>query len=195
MPFVRRGSGYRRGMGAAQANPCACQYPLPGVTPIPGIPNCDPNSGLAPGCSAAQQAVPFCSGIPYGQPGYTQCLSATQQTYKSSNPVAGAALATFIPTVAPTPAAPSNTAVIPGPSAPAQSNAPNPTPVGSSSPSQTTAQSNAPNTTYATPVAATSAGCFTLFGNEPCLGPVGLYTLLAGAGGLFLAFSFFGKHR
>lgn len=191
MPFVRRGSGYRRGMGAAQANPCACQYPLPGVTPIPGIPNCDPNSGLAPGCSAAQQATPFCSGIPFGQPGYSECLSSTQQAYQTSNPVAAASLATFLPTVKPTPVAASNTA----PSTPAQSNAPNPTPVGSSSPSQTTAQSNAPNTTYATPVAATSAGCFTLFGNEPCLGPVGLYTLLAGAGGLFLAFSFFGGHR
>ena len=189
MPFVRRGATYRRGMGAT--NPCACQDQVAGVPLIAGLPVCV--NGVAPGCSQQQQDVPFCSGIPYGQPGYSQCLSQSEQTYETSNPVAAAALRTLIPTVAPTPAAPSNTAPPPvaTPSAPAQSNAPNSTTVGPSAP----AQSNAPNVSYATPVAASASGCFALFGEEPCIGPIGLYTLLAGAAaGLGLMFAF-GGHR
>ena len=77
MPFVRRGAAYRRGMGRASKSLCLPRS-VAGVTPIPGIYQFAIRTGLAPGCSAAQQAVPFCSGIPYGQPGYTPVPLATR---------------------------------------------------------------------------------------------------------------------
>jgi hypothetical protein len=77
-----------------------------------------------------------------------------------------------------------------------QSNAPNTAVVGSPG---SPAQSNGANTSYATPAASTAAstaaGCFSLFGGEPCMGPVGLYTLLAGAAAAIAAMSLFGGHR
>jgi hypothetical protein len=184
-----------RGMGAGQL--CACQDQVPGIPLIPNLAICDPATGNAPGCSTAEQNTPYCAGIPYGQPGYAQCIAAASQTTTVGaigpqvpvNPAPYQAIIASLP--APPPAAPAP----PAPSAPAQSNAPNPAPVGNSNPTQVPVQSNAPAPTYAAPTYSTPAGCFTLFGNEPCLGPVGLYTLLAGAGVLFGAMALFGGHR
>jgi hypothetical protein len=100
---------FPRGMGqAAQANPCACYWPLPGVAPTPGLPACN-SSGCAPSCSAQQCATPFCSGIPYGQPGYTECLAATAQAYSVEEPQAAASINTFISTLPASIAKPAST--------------------------------------------------------------------------------------
>lgn len=192
MPFVRRGSTFRRrGMGAAgQTDPCACQYKLPGVTLIAGLPLCDPTTGTAPGCSAAEGNAPFCGGIPYGQPGYADCISAAEATTTvgaigPSQIVSPASYNAILASLPPPPAAPS---------APAQSNAPSPAPVSSSS--SAPAQSNAPAPSYAsTPVLAMAPGCFGFFSGEPCLGPVGLYSLLAAGGVVFGAMALMGGHR
>jgi hypothetical protein len=210
MPIVRRGSpfvvsrraGYaaRRGMGAAgQTDPCACQYQLPGVTPIAGLPTCDPTTGTAPSCTAAEGNMPFCAGIPYGQPGYSQCVAADAAsttvggigTPAIVNPASYNAILASIPT---TPPAKSNQAAA---ATPAQSNAPASTSVGSSNPSQTVVQSNAPapSTVTPTPALASSAGCFGFFAGEPCLGPIGLYTLLTGGAAVVVLMLMFGGHH
>lgn len=75
------------------------------------------------------------------------------------------------------------------PASVAQSNAPNTAVVGSSG---TPAQSNAANTSYAIPATGAAAKCFALFSGEPCAGPVGLYTLLAGAAAAFAALKLLG---
>lgn len=60
---------------AAQANPCACQQPLSnGVYPDSGIPPCPPGQWYSANCTEAEANMPFCAGIPYGQPGYEQCV-------------------------------------------------------------------------------------------------------------------------
>jgi hypothetical protein len=87
-----------RGVGATQTNPCACYWPLPGVAPTPGLPACN-SQGCAPSCSAQQCATPFCSGIPYGQPGYTECLAATAQAYSVEEPQAASSITQFISTL------------------------------------------------------------------------------------------------
>jgi hypothetical protein len=126
------------GLGATETNPCACQWPVAGVTPIPGLPNCDPSTGGAPGCTQQEVDVPFCSGIPYGQPGYVQCLEATEQAYSVEEPQAAQAIATFIPTLpasvvaASTPASPT-----PASSTPATTGSSTSTPVSTSTPTVT----------------------------------------------------------
>jgi hypothetical protein len=87
-----------RGVGAAQTNPCACYWPQPGVAPTPGLPACN-SQGCAPNCSSQQCATPFCSGIPYGQPGYTECLAATAQAYSVEEPQAASSITQFIATL------------------------------------------------------------------------------------------------
>ena len=70
----------RRGVGAVTMvqDPCDCYYPIAGVPDSVANPNnkpqCDPATGIAPAC--AGQDEPPCSGIPYGAPGYTQCLQS-----------------------------------------------------------------------------------------------------------------------
>lgn len=189
MPFVLKGSGFRRGMG--QADPCACQYQLPGVTLIPNLPLCNPATGTAPSCTAAEGNAPFCAGIPYGQPGYAQCIANAAATTTvgaigTPTPVSQSSYQAILSSLTPAQKAPapSNTVSTPATpvSTPVQSNAPNQTTLGSSTP----VQSNAPSTSYVTPVTAASmTGCFALFGSEPCIGPVGLYTLLAGLAATF----------
>lgn len=191
--LVRRGATYRRrGMGSA-FNPCACQWPLPGVPAIPNTPMCDPATGGAPGCSAAQVAAPFCSGIPYGQPGYADCISRAAGTttvgpFTTQTPVNQAPYQAILASLPPPPPPP---APVAAPSPPVQSNAPNQTPVGISAP----VQSNAPTPTYATPVSSVAQACFGFFSGEPCLGPIGMYTLLAGAAVAFGAMTLFGGHH
>lgn len=172
-----------------QSGSASCQYKLPGLTPIPGIPICGPG-----GYQAGQEA---CGGLPPSDPNYAACIQAQinlAQINNEATPAYIASLQQMIPVVAPTAAAPSPTLA---PSSPVgQSNAPASTIVGSQG---SPAQSNGPGTTTAIPLnslAPTSGGCFALFGSsEPCLGPVGLYTLLAGAAAAALAFTMFGGHR
>lgn len=67
-----------RGVGAVSMvqDPCDCFYPIAGVPDSVANPNnkpqCDPTTGIAPACHGVDE--PPCSGIPYGAPGYTQCL-------------------------------------------------------------------------------------------------------------------------
>jgi hypothetical protein len=190
---ARSGYRFRRGMSAApQANPCACQYLLPGVPPIPGLPTCDPTTGTAPSCSAAQGNAPFCAGIPYGQPGYAQCIqeaqaSTTVGALGTPTPVNPASYQAILASLPP-PKTPSAATSTPSSSQNVgQSNAPNAATAGGG-----TAQSNAPNAVAATPVTVVP-GCFSLFGaSDPCLGPVGMWTLAAAAGAALLAFMMFG---
>lgn len=74
------------GLGITQ-DPCACFYPLPGVTPQnPNLPHCDPATGLAPSCGTQDQ--PPCAGIAYGMPGYDACVqeqSATEAIVLTQN--------------------------------------------------------------------------------------------------------------
>lgn len=66
-----------RGVGAVMVqDPCDCFYPIAGVPDSVANPNnkpqCDPTTGIAPACHGVDE--PPCAGIPYGAPGYTQCL-------------------------------------------------------------------------------------------------------------------------
>jgi hypothetical protein len=107
-----------RGVGAAQTNPCACYWPQPGVAPTPGLPACN-SQGCAPNCSAQQCATPFCSGIPYGQPGYTECLAATAQAYSVEEPQAASSITQFIATLPASVAKPATPAAAPPAATPA----------------------------------------------------------------------------
>ena len=61
------------GLGqTAFANPNACQYALPGLTPTPGLAMCNPSTGLPQGMTVA--APMACGGIPPGGAGYAQCM-------------------------------------------------------------------------------------------------------------------------
>lgn len=135
--FVRVAMRNIHGLGATETNPCACQWPVAGVTPIPGLPNCDPTTGGASGCTQQEVDVPFCSGIPYGQPGYVQCLEATEQAYSVEEPQAAQSIATFIPTLPASVVAASS----PAPATPASST---PAPTGSTS---TSVSASAPTVT------------------------------------------------
>jgi hypothetical protein len=130
-----------RGVGATQTNPCACYWPLPGVAPTPGLPACN-SQGCAPSCSAQQCATPFCSGIPYGQPGYTECLAATAQAYSVEEPQAASSITQFISTL---PASVVKSSATPAASTPAAT-----PPV--------TPPSNPPSTSTAPPVTPPSTG-------------------------------------
>lgn len=173
------------GRGAAAAplqDPCACFYPLPGVplaqTNPNNVPQCNPVTGLAPGCTVDE---PPCGGIAYGAPGYAACAASLGES--------AAALA-------------QQTANLQQMTGVAQSNAPNPKAVArpvtgafdSANPSLPT-QSNAPGSTAVVPVAATPAGCFALFGDQSCWGPIGSTTALVLGGGLFGLWLLFGGHR
>lgn len=128
-------------------------------------------------------------GIPFCGPGGYQMTPAEIASVLASQKAGGYTdVSTGAFSSAPQLIAPSQ----PASQTPAQSNAPGSNVVGSPG---IPAQSNAPNTSYATPAAAVPGGCFALFGSEPCAGPVGLYTLLAGGAALFAALSLFGGHR
>jgi len=188
----------RRGMSAVVNDPCDCYYPLPGVVAQnPNLPQCDPATGLAPTCKGQDQ--PVCAGIAYGAPGYTQCLQAqvplTQ--YNAANiegAVPGstaaqlASLASLIASV-PVPPAAASTTTSKKTTKAAQSNAPGSTSVGTG-----TAQSNAPGPAAIVP-AVVAPGCFGLFGDATCWGPIGSTTALVLGGGLLAAFFLFGGHR
>ena len=192
-----------RGMGATQANPCACYWPLPGVAPTPGLPACNAQ-GCAPSCSSQQCATPFCSGIPYGQPGYTECLAATAQAYSVEEPQAAASLNTFIATLPASitkPAAVVATPSAPVPTTPAATPPVTPPQTGSAaSPTQTsgpvqTAPTNGGSST-ATAVYSSSGvlsfleGGVSLFGFSLPVWAVGLITV----GGIW-AISSMGKGK
>lgn len=67
-----------RGFGQSVAtNPNACQYALPGLTPIPGLAICNPATGLPPGMTGP--APMACAGIPPGGAGYEQCMEQANQ--------------------------------------------------------------------------------------------------------------------
>lgn len=168
MPIVRRGSIYR-GMGQAMMAP-----PVGKAAPS-GTPPCVPGLVTSTGgpCANPDGSLnAYYTGCgPYGISNCAQ-VKQTPGPPMPFNPAGGAS---FVAATA------------------AQSNAPSSTVVGSQG---FPAQSNAPGTTTAIPLAATVAnGCFALFGPEPCLGPIGLYTLLAGAGGIFALMSLLGRHR
>lgn len=171
-----------------QSNSASCQYQLQGVPLLPGIPVCPPSGPTVTGVA--------CGGMPPGAPGYAACVQAQGQTESEIadfNSPGGGVPTTVAP--APTLTAPGaiNFATTTPPSAPAQSNAPNSTYIGTPG---VPAQSNAPATSYAVPASApAAAGCFALFGSEPCVGPIGLYTLLAGAAAAIAAMALFGGHR
>jgi hypothetical protein len=191
--YLRQGAASRRGMGQAYAGPPpgtpsvssgACQDYVAGLTPDPGIPFCAANWAPTP-------VSPTAPGYEANSPGAFGPNYAAEQAAAivASNAVSQAAT--------PLPAPKATAATTSNP--PAQSNAPNSSkaPPPASGSSSSTTQSNAPNSTAVVPVTSTpaAASCFALFGNEPCIGPIGLYTLLAGGGAVLLVMMLMGGHR
>lgn len=192
---------FRRGMGIGPvgyaptlANPAACENYLPGM-PLGTLPQCDLTTGGAPGIPQAEVDTPFCGGYLYGTPGYIACMqssAATAGVDATDLPAQKSAIATILSGL---------TAKTPAPSSPATS-----TPA-SSNPSAT--QSNGTNPTSVTPVtspasviqslvggsATSPAGCFALFNDATCWGPIGSTTALVGAAALFALFLMFGGKR
>jgi hypothetical protein len=186
-PYRRRGMGQSTGTDVPQnAAECAAAGGTwsNGTTPITfngqqiQLPVGCQATSLTPGYMASSSGA-------YGQPG----------TGDAAAPVLTLAQANAMTTPA---QAPGLTAQAKQASTPAtvQSNAPNssiaPAPV-----SSTPAQSNAPASVAVTPAASTTAAasCFALFGTEPCIGPIGLYTLLAAGGGALVLMMLLGGHK
>jgi len=174
-------------------DPCDCFYPLPGVSNSITNPNnkpqCDPTTGLAPGCTQDQ---PPCAGIAYGQPGYAACWASqgesTAAAAQQAANLAAMGISFAVPAyTGPTPTPPAAT------SPTGQSNAPAPAAV--AKPSKKAAQSNAPAPVNVVPVAVSGGGCFSLFSGESCIGPVGSMTALALGGGLLGLWLLFGGHK
>ena len=170
--MLRKATPFRRGMGQAAYTSGPCQYQVAGITPDPGIPFCGPGGyQMTPAQIASVQASQKAGG-------YTDVSTGAFSPGGNPNcPMAGGGGVALQPV--------SQFVAV-------QSNAPATSVVGSPG---TPAQSNAANTSYATPVTSTPVGCFSLFAGEPCAGPVGLYTLLAGAAAAIAAMSLFGGHR
>ena len=205
MPMVRAGTPYvlkrrrPRGMGQTSAylqDPCDCFYPLPGVSNAITNPNnkpqCDPTTGLAPGCT---QDEPPCEGIAYGQPGYAACYAAQGESAAASAQQAKNLAAMGLSYTPPAYAGP-----VPAVTTPAaanaqvgQSNAPSPAAV--AKPSKAAAQSNAPSSVNMIPATVAAPACFSLFNGESCLGPIGATTALVLGGGLLGLFLLFRGHK
>lgn len=175
MPYHRKGMGQTT---PAYSGSGPCQFPLAGIAPQPGIPICPASTGFVP--NASQIAKP-------GSPGY-EANSPGAFGVNTVTPVSGPTIASLV-----------SSASVGSPAAPSQSNAPAAsvvTPAATNSTGTTPVQSNAPASTTVTPVVATPASsCFALFGNEPCIGPIGLYTLLAAGGGALLLMMMLGGHH
>lgn len=176
MPYHRKGMGQTT---PAYSGSGPCQFPLAGIAPQPGIPIC-PSTGFVP--NASQTATSGSPGYEANSPG------AFGPTYAANQ--AAALVASALAQTSP---------ATPSPATPSQSNAPAAsvvTPAATNSTGTIPVQSNAPSSTTVTPVVATPASsCFALFGNEPCIGPIGLYTLLAAGGGAVLLMMMLGGHR
>lgn len=177
----------------AQANPCACQYLLPGVTPIPNLPTCDPTTGTAPNCSAAEGAAPFCAGIPYGQPGYEECIEQAEATTTVGavgpptpvNPAPYQAIIASLPVPAPAPSSPT-----PAPSTPPPAAQPSPGAAGSGVTQQqiSSAATSAPVNVSGTAAVAASPSPFA-FLTDTAIDGIPNWALLVAAGlGLMLIF-------
>jgi hypothetical protein len=178
-------------MGAlaqAQANPCACQQPLSnGVYPDSGIPPCPPGQWYSANCTEAEANMPFCAGIPYGQPGYEQCVAAdaaqatdaTGAFGQTVNESAGynAIIASLPPP--PTPKTPATPAATPTPPA-----------AGSGvTQSQVTTAATTSNTDVSGSTTAVAAPSDFAWFTESMFDGIPNWALLAGAGlGLFLLF-------
>lgn len=177
-------------------DPCDCYQPLAGVpasiTNPNNKPQCDPVTGLAPGCT---QDEPPCEGIAYGQPGYAACFAA-----QGESSAAAAQQARNLATMGLTYVAPAYAGPVPAVSTPAtptpavgQSNAPSPAAI--AKPSKSAAQSNAPSSVSMIPAAVAGPACFSLFSGESCFGPIGSMTALAIGGGLLGLWLLFGGHK
>jgi hypothetical protein len=216
MPIMRARTPYRlgrRGLGQTTAylqDPCDCFTPLSGIPNAianpNGKPQCNPATGLAPGCT---QDEPPCNGIPYGAPGYAACFAAqgesTAAAAQQESNLAAMGI-TFTPAAYSGPvsvAAPTVASPVVG-----QSNAPSPAAV--AKPARAAAQSNAPtsvsmipaatassfNNTMTSPAALSPApACFSLFSGESCFGPIGSMTALAIGGGILGLWLLFGGHK
>lgn len=192
-----------RSLGQTVApNPNACQYSLPGVTPIPGLAICDPTTGLPQGATSVQPMA--CSGIEPGAPGYEECMANAEASQESSgyNPfVEGQNLLTVAPLtssqVALQAAQKAGTPLTAGQVSVLQPSTMSLAPTGGAS-GGTTGGTAAGGTTgggtttaaaTTSVTAATTTGCFQLFGSsEPCCGPIGQYTALVGIAAIVAVF-------
>ena len=183
----KHGAVVRMGMGMlgvqqsgppTLANPGACQNILPGSVPIPGLPQCDLQTGCAPGVSQQECDIPFIAGYAYGTPEYTALLKSgaadagvDSQDIESQNAVVASVLSSLPQKTTSPAAAPVTT---PSSSAPS-----------SSAPSQVT-QSQVTNATNSEPLDL-SATTVPVVGSsswltESSIDSIPNWALLAGAG-------------
>lgn len=136
-----------------------CQYQVPGITPDPGIPICSASQLSAAQAQLAQQE----SEEP---PSYVSTPQSLAVLFGGGTPLQAAQAAI----AAGAPVTPGGPGYVP------------PTASASSGPS--TSSSSAPVSTpssLSSPSVALASSCFQLFGStEPCWGPIGEYTVLAG---------------
>lgn len=209
--IVRARAPYRLGMGQITpstpnlpsgcspiaSSPGLCNTALYGPTSCNEVRECDPVTGALhfqyslPGTTAPTPNADILTVSPIT--GLVQSYNGPTGVVAPSSPVA-----IGTPIINPstggiiyTPPTPASGVV--AAQGPAQSNATNSTPVGPSGPAQSNAVPS--GSTTITPSTTGSSSCFALFGSEPCLGPIGMYTLLAGAAALFGGMALFGRHR
>jgi hypothetical protein len=174
-----------------KSNTASCQYQLPNVALLPGIPVCGPS-----GYTVGQVA---CGGMTPNAPGYAACLAAQEQDVADTEPGESTGYDASIQQMIAQIPAPTTPAA---PSKPLTSSLPIAPSPGGGSGITTSDISNPPTvvpTTNAGPVppgfgttgtavsssTTTSTSCFQLFGvSEPCWGPVGQYTALVGIAAL-----------
>ena len=145
-----------------------CQYQLPGATPNPGIPFCSPSY-----IQQQEEELAISETTPYGGsafgPGYSFAQNAAANDAMNAAVNPGMQLTetgNLVPVTPSTSSAPTTTTV------PASAV----TPPAVASPSSSSSSSAPPSSGAAAP-----QGCFQLFGaTEPCWGPIGQYTALAG---------------
>jgi len=164
-----------RALGQASVNPSVygdCQYQLPGVTPQPGIPIC---SASYEASQEAELAAQEAAEVP-GEVAPANKIAQYNANYATT-------VGQGIPIVAtPASSAPAS-AVTPPASGSSSTNPPA---------SSVTPAASASLPPIVAPAATAASGCLQLFGaSEPCWGPIGEYTVLAGLAalvGLWLMF-------
>jgi hypothetical protein len=184
--FVHRRRGMGQALGANQIGGSIYQLNLNAAKLQPGF------------NQAAFDAWWTCTNPPQGGFNST-CPEPTFVMYEGSSPSAVAAnliasgqpLGVYSTASAPVPAASKSQPTVVARTT-AQSNAPTPAPV--TTPSQP-AQSNATNPVSVTPVSVLTPGCFALFGDTSCWGPIGSTTALVLGSGLLGLWFLFGGHK
>ena len=197
------------GQGSGFSNPAACENYLPGMAPGP-LPQCDLATGGAPGVSQAEIDTPFCGGFAYGTSGYVACMQNV-----AANPAAAgvdaqdaASTAANINTILATITNPTtSTTVVNGKTYDAVTGQPITPGTGSGAGSGAGSSAGSDAGSSAGSSAGSGAGsgagsnstpaptgCLQLFGTtEPCWGPIGEYTLLAGLAALIGLYLLMGK--